>query len=119
MCNPRQGSRSQSLGLLILYVLITLVNTPNLALVLTSYAYLPPITTVLAPAVFMSLALYALAPRLGIWLFILAAPLAPMETLYILRYERVTDEHVMAIIRETDIQEASAWLGLSGWLVLA
>jgi len=39
--------------------------------------------------------------------------------LYILRYERVWNEHVFAIIRETNIQEAIAWLGLSGWLLLA
>jgi glucan phosphoethanolaminetransferase (alkaline phosphatase superfamily) len=76
------------------------------------------ITTVLAPAVLMSLALYALSPRLSIWLFCFAIPLAIMEVLYVVRYERVTDEHVFAVATETNFQESIGWLGPAGLLLV-
>lgn len=104
---------------LVLLLLGIVANAPNLALLFAkSLDLLSALTMVLAPSVFIFLAIYAFGPRVAVWFSCLLAPLALAEMLYVLRYERVTDEHVFAIVKETNIQEAIAWLGPLG-LILA
>ncbi len=104
---------------LMLLLLGIVANAPNLALLLARpIDFLAPLTKVLAPSVFIFLAIYAFSPRAVLWVSCLLAPLALVEMLYVLRYERVSDEHVFAILKETNIQEATAWLGPSGLILL-
>lgn len=98
--------------------LLLIANAPGLAITASSFNPWIQLTTVLAPGALVSLAFYALLPRFSLWLFCLAIPLALMETLYVLRYGRATDEHVFAIIKETNAQEAVAWLSPGGCLLL-
>lgn len=99
--------------------LLAIANAPNLALVYTSSDPFEAFATALAPAILITIALYALWPRLCMGVSMLLAPVALMEALYVLRYERVTDEHVFAILRETNFREALAWLGPLGCMLLA
>lgn len=98
--------------------LIAITIAPNLALVYASRNLFEALSTALAPAILITIALYALWPKLCMGFFALLAPAALMEVLYILRYERVTDEHVFAILRETNFREALAWLGPLGCMLL-
>lgn len=118
----RRKPRSTSLcasKTLILVALLAIANAPNLAFVCTSGDLFEAFTTALAPAILITIALYALWPNLCISFSTLLAPAALMEMLYVLRYERVTDEHVFAILRETNFREALAWLGPLGCMLLA
>jgi glucan phosphoethanolaminetransferase (alkaline phosphatase superfamily) len=103
----------------IVLFLFVVLNAPNLALSAISPSSQQLFAKVFVPSVFWGLMLYAIVPRVSIYLFCLFVPLALMEMLYVLRYERVTDEHVFAIIQETNIQEAISWLGPGGWVTLA
>lgn len=114
--------RPKSLGMPttpVLVPLLAIANAPNLALVYTSSDLFEAFATALAPAILITIALYALWPRLCMGFSMLMAPVALMEALYVLRYERVTDEHVFAILRETNSREAVAWLGPLGCMLLA
>ena len=103
----------------VLVPLLAIANAPNLAIVYTSSDLFEAFATALAPAILITIALYALWPRLCMGVSMLMAPVALMEALYVLRYERVTDEHVFAILRETNFREAVAWLGPLGCMLLA
>lgn len=105
---------------LVLFFLCLIANAPNLALLFaTSSNFLTPLTTVIAPSVFVFIAIYAFSLRVAIWFSCLLAPLALAEMLYVLRYQRVTDEHVFAIVKDTDVQEATSWLGFLGCSLMA
>ncbi|SMB30998.1 putative membrane-associated, metal-dependent hydrolase [Sterolibacterium denitrificans] len=104
---------------LIACIALLAVNAPNLTLALSSPNIQQSFATVIAPAFLLCVALYVLLPRFTPWLLIFLAPLALLETLYIMRYERPTDEQIFAIIRESNFQEATAWLGPAGLLLLA
>lgn len=107
-------------AILVTFVSAFIINAPNLALSATQpLEAAPPLTTALIPSALIFLALYAISPTFIICLSFLLTPLALMEMLYVLRYERVTDEHVLAIMSETNIQEAISWLGPIGWALIA
>lgn len=99
-----------------LYILIFISNIPNFILIFYSYQdesnlhfFLP---------LFLSISFLSLAPRLLFWLTIIISPLALFEASYINRYKRVSDEHIYAIIKETNFLEAWSWLGISDLLIL-
>lgn len=94
-------------------------NGPNFALWWAAQPSYVAFASVLLPSVFLTLGLWAVFPRLTPWLLVLIVPLAFLETLYVLRYERASDEHILAILSETDAQEALAWLGPTGLAALA
>lgn len=99
-------------------VLLIAVNSPNILLVLKSQD-LHLLSVLLIPALIITTALYAVFPRAVLWFIAPLIPVSLLESLYVLRYERVTDEHILSIVGETDAREALAWLGPSGWAVLA
>lgn len=110
---------SNIIAILTCFVLFVIVNAPNLALTAVSYDFLTALATTLAPALLMGFGLFALAPRLTLSLFCLLTPVSLLETFYVLRYEHASDEHILAILSETNIQEAMNWLGADGILAIA
>lgn len=110
-------SRSQ-INLLIPASTVAIVNSPGFVLMAVSADPWQSFSANFAPASLMCIALYALMPSFSTWLFLLLTPLALLEMLYVLRYGRVTDEHVLAVITESNFQEAFAWLGPVGLIVI-
>jgi glucan phosphoethanolaminetransferase (alkaline phosphatase superfamily) len=53
----------------------------------------------------------------GLVLLLPAALLVPQEVFYLLTYQKSTDAHVMAIVAETDLNEALGYLTGIGWLL--
>ncbi len=100
-------------------LLLLVINAPNFALTIYSSSVSSALTTIFLPSLLLALAIYAIAPQLTLYAFCPLMPLALLEMLYIMRYERATDEHVIAIIQETDFNEAVSWLGVSGLAILA
>lgn len=103
---------------LFVVLLLIVVNLPNLAFAGLTEAEPSLLTTVATPAIFFCLALYAVFPFVALYFLALWAPFALLETFYILRYGRPSDEHVFAIIRETNWAEAIAWLGPGGMMLV-
>lgn len=102
----------------LLTVLLSLLASPGLAQTLGAVDWVDALERLLLPSLIFGLVVFAWLPRLALWFFVFVVPFAIMEALYVFRYERATDEHIFAIIRETDFQESLAWLGWSGWLTL-
>lgn len=99
--------------------LLVMASAPNMALVLVAPPnLLATHASQLMTSVLAFFALFAMQPRLAVWLLVLLIPAALLETLYVLRYERATDEHVLSILAETNIQEAISWLGMAGGVFL-
>ena len=109
--------RPLAIGIL-LAILLSLLASPALVQTLGVIDWGDALGRLLLPSLIFGLVLFAWLPRLALWFFVFVVPFAIMEALYVFRYERATDEHILAIIRETDFQESLAWLGWSGWLTL-
>lgn len=69
------------------------------------------------PLVLIS-SLFSIFPRFTQWLAIFLSPWALLESFYIAKYARPSDEHIYAIAQETNFSEAAAWLGFEGLLFL-
>lgn len=99
-------------------MLAAVANCPNVALTIASSSIWQSIAAILLPSLLICIAIYVLSPRFYFWLFYACVPLAFLEVIYVIRYEGVTDEHVFAIVRETNYQEAIVWLGPLGWVMV-
>jgi glucan phosphoethanolaminetransferase (alkaline phosphatase superfamily) len=98
---------------LLLAALVFLVFMPNLALLWRH----PGLVTFVRGVVVSGLLCAAVFAILGrrLWLacllFLPFAALAPAETYYILRYDRPSDANIMATVFESNLREASEFLG--------
>lgn len=99
------------------FLYLTLVCLPNfLDVVMGGKEFL--VIDVALP-VALTLLLFSMLPRFTQWLAVLLSPWALMESFYVAKYERASDEHVYAIVKETNFAEAIAWLSPEGFLLLA
>lgn len=93
------------------------INLPNFFNAITKYEDFFVIDIALPLA--LTLFVFSILPRCTQWLAVLLSPWALMESFYITKYERTSDEHIYAIIKETNFSEAIAWLNFEGILLLA
>lgn len=62
--------------------------------------------------------LFSIFPRVTQWFAVFLSPGALLESFYIAKYNRPSDEHIYAIIKETNFSEAAAWLGSESFVLL-
>lgn len=114
--------KSQNYPLLSLFIgLIGLLLAPQLYLLPSSKSLSDWLWYGIAPALLCFLLLLAFSRQLhrSIWLLLPIALLVPQELFYLITYHKPTDAHALAIIFETDLNEAAGYLAGLEWLLLA
>ncbi len=98
------------------FLYLTILFLPNII-----YAIVvgdnPAIIVIFFPLILI-LFLFSIFPRVTQWLAVFLSPWALLESFYIAKYNRPSDEHIYAIIQETNFSEAIAWLGFEGFFLL-
>ena len=101
----------------LLIVLFLLLLAPQLYVLPASKSLLDWFRYGLVPALLFFMLLLALSRKLqrGIWLLLPVALLVPQELFYLITYHKPTDAHALAIIFETDLNEAAGYLAGLEW----
>ena len=107
--------------MLLLCALLGLLFAPNLALLWRHPELIPFVRGILVCGVLCA-AVFALCGR-RLWiacaLFLPFVVLAPAEMFYILRYDRPSDANIMATVFESNLREASEFLGDARYYLIA
>ncbi len=114
--------KSQNSRVLYLLIgLLCLLLAPQLYLLPASKSLLDWLRYGIVPALlfFMLLLAFSRKPERSIWLLLPIALLVPQELFYLATYHKPTDAHALAIIFETDLNEAAGYLAGLEWILVA
>lgn len=87
------------------FLYLTILFLPNIIYAIVGGN--PAIIVVFFPLILI-LFLFSIFPRITQWLAVFLSPWALLESFYIAKYNRPSDEHIYAIIQETNFSEAVA-----------
>ncbi|WKB51124.1 phosphoethanolamine transferase [Eleftheria terrae] len=102
-------------------ILLIVILAPNIVLALGRIDTVEGLRQGLLPAIALLALLLSLSSRIWIGLMLLTpwALLAPLEAHYVFEYGQPTDAHIFGVVAETDLAEASAYLGGMTVMLLA